>query len=155
MRAFCFWGAMKFSSAIESCPICSCQAHLVSFGTGKMSGMTNDKVNVIFPPPPIEATELLSPITSWEDMFSEMRVTGVDFDSFWDESVEEGVAYFFRWTGAPRATVLVVWDDEKPTHIECRTYGDDLLTGGLASEIEEEVVTQFYRAGFWRNEPRH
>jgi hypothetical protein len=117
--------------------------------------MTNDKLDVIFPPPPIEATEFLQPITSWEEMFSEMRVTGVDFDSFWDESIEEGVAYFFRWTGEPRATVLVVWDDQKPTHIECRTYGDDLLTDSLAAEIVEEVVTQFYKAGFWRNESRH
>jgi hypothetical protein len=117
--------------------------------------MKTDKVNVIFPPPPVEATDFLSPITSWEDMFSEMRITGVDFDSFWDESVEEGVAYFFRWMGEPRATVLVVWDDEKPTHIECRTNGDVLLTDGLASEIEEEVVAQFNKAGFWRNEVRH
>lgn len=117
--------------------------------------MRYDKVDVPFPPPPIEATEFLTPVTSWEDMFIEMRTTSVDFDAFWDESVEDGVAYFFRWTGLPRATVLVVWDDEQPTHIECRTYGEVLLSGEQASEIVAEVVAQFCKSGFWRNESRH
>jgi len=117
--------------------------------------MRNDSVDVPFPPPPIEASEFLSPITSWEDMFIEMRITGVDFDAFWDESIEEGVAYFFRWVGSPRATVLVVWDDEQPTHIECRTCGDRLLSDDEAQPIIEDVVRLFHEVGFWHDVTHH
>jgi hypothetical protein len=111
--------------------------------------MRQDKVDVPFPSPPIEASENLLPITSWADMFIEMRITGVDFDAFWDESIEEGVAYFFRWIGHPRATVLVVWDDEQPTHIECRTYGDIELSDELAQPIIQDVIGLFHKAGYW------
>jgi hypothetical protein len=103
----------------------------------------------------IKESEYLSPITSWEDMFIEMKTTGVDFDAFWDESIEEGVAYFFRWVGSPRATVLVVWDDEQPTHIECRTYWDKLLSEAEAQPILMEVTRLFHEAGYWRNVTQH
>lgn len=120
-----------------------------------IAAMRNDSVDVPFPPPPIEASDFLLPITSWEDMFIEMRITGVDFDAFWDESIEEGVAYFFRWVGSPRATVLVVWDDEQPTHIECRTCGDRQISDDEAQPIIDDVVRLFHEAGFWRNVAHH
>lgn len=47
-------------------------------------------------------------------MFREAAITGVEFDLFWYDSVEEGVAYLFSWLGEPRSTVLVVWNDERP-----------------------------------------
>ncbi|MBN8454647.1 hypothetical protein, partial [Accumulibacter sp.] len=58
-----------------------------------------------FPPPPVVASEALVPITSWPDMFRETAVTGVEFDLFWYDRVNEGVAYFFSWIGEPRSTV--------------------------------------------------
>ncbi|MBP5996713.1 MAG: hypothetical protein KAX99_00820 [Azonexus sp.] len=83
--------------------------------------LTAAKSSGNFPPPPIPGDELLIPITSWEAMYAETQVTGVDFEQFWFDSVEDEVAYFFRWAGEPRSTVLVVWTDDGPTHIECRS----------------------------------
>jgi len=44
-----------------------------------------------FPPPPIPGDESLIPITSWESMYAETQITGVEFEQFWFDSVEEGV----------------------------------------------------------------
>jgi hypothetical protein len=49
-----------------------------------------------FPRPPIQGNALLVPIKSWTEMHDETRVSGVEFDLFWYNSVTEGVAYFFR-----------------------------------------------------------
>ena len=97
-----------------------------------------------FPPPPVAASELLVPITSWPEMFQETEITKVEFDLFWYESVNEGVAYFFRWLGEPRAAVLVVYTDEGPTHIECRKTGDELLSPAESEPIVA-VITQLFR----------
>ena len=108
-----------------------------------------------FPPPPIEGSERLVPIRSWADMFFEMQVTSVEFDAFWYESVEEGVAYFFSWLGSPRSTILVVYDDDPSTHIECRTVGDILLPEAEAIPIITEVIHLFRSAGYWQDEAHH
>ena len=109
-----------------------------------MKSRANDtKANAGFPPAPVAASEMLVPITSWAEMFRETAITSVEFDLFWHDSVEEGAAYFFSWRGEPRSTVLVVWNDEGPTHIECRKVGDL-----LASEMESlpiiEAVTRLF-----------
>jgi len=115
----------------------------------------NKKMEAAFPPPPVEASELLLPITTWPEIYREAAVTGIIFDEFWYDSVEDGVAYFFRWLGEPRATVLVVWNKESPTHIECRKIGD-LPTSAAESERIIADVTQLFRnAGFWRNHLIH
>jgi len=49
--------------------------------------MTNRTINIeaeaAFPPPPVAASELLVPITSWPEMFRETEMTRVEFDLFW------------------------------------------------------------------------
>lgn len=108
-----------------------------------------------FPPSSIVASYQLTPITSWPDMFHEAKLTGIEFDSFWYESVGEGAAYFFRWLGKPRSTVLVVWEDDGPTHIECRTFGDQLASTAESEPIVAEVMSLFYEAGYWQKATQH
>ncbi len=86
-------------------------------------------------------------------MICESRITGIEFDQFWYESVKEGVAYFFRWLGTPRSTVLVIYDYESLDHLECRTLGDSLVPRLEAEPIIAEVVKQYQKAGFWKNPP--
>ena len=86
-------------------------------------------------------------------MVCEARITGVEFDQFWYESVKDHVAYFFRWLGAPRSSVLVVFSDESLYHLECRTLGDQLVPRMKAEPIITEVVKRFQGAGFWRDRP--
>jgi hypothetical protein len=116
---------------------------------------TDAETNGIFPPSPIERTELLVPITSWPEMHRETQITKVEFDLFWYDSVADGVAYFFRWLGEPRSTVLVVWNDEEPTHIESRKMGDVLLSAEDSSNITIEVTSAFRAAGYWRHMAHH
>ena len=102
-----------------------------------------------FPTPPIPGDELLIPITSWEAMFAETQITGVEFEQFWFDSVEDEVAYFFSWLGKPRATVLIVWTDDGPTHIECRTFGDQEVADDESRAVIAVVIAQFRKAGYW------
>ncbi len=121
-----------------------------------MKKKSNDtEVRTAFPPPPIAASELLVPITSWPEMFREATITGVEFDLFWYDSVKDGVAYFFSWLGEPRSTVLVVWTDDAPTHIECRKWKDILATPMECVPIITEVTQMFRSAGFWREQVNH
>ena len=106
-------------------------------------------MNDAFPPPPVNGNDLLVPITTWVELFHETQVTGIELEEYWIEHVEVGVAYLFRWLGEPRATVLVVWNDEGPTHIECRTFGDSLVTAVESESIIAEVTKLFRDAGFW------
>jgi hypothetical protein len=102
-----------------------------------------------FPSPPVNGNDLLVPITTWVEMFRETQATGIELEEFWLEHVEVGVAYFFRWLGIPRSTVLVVWDDEGPTYIESRTLGDSLVNALESELITAEVTKSFRDAGFW------
>lgn len=97
--------------------------------------VTDSTTRAVFPAPPIARSTLLVPIPSWAEMYWETQMTRVEFDLFWYDSVNDGVAYFFRWLGEPRCTVLVVWNDAGPTHIECRKVGDE-----LASELEAALI---------------
>jgi hypothetical protein len=81
-------------------------------------------------------------------MHQEALTTGVAFDAFWLESVEEGVAYFFRWAGTPRATILAVWNEDSLTHVECRGQGDRLLTAQESQEAVDEIHRLFSCAGY-------
>jgi hypothetical protein len=117
--------------------------------------VSDAKLEGAFPPPPVKASEFLLPITTWSEMFRETQFTGVEFDEFWYDSVEDGRAYFFRWLGESRSTVLVVWDAERPTHIECRKSGDLLASADEAERIIAEVTLLFRNAGFWRNHVIH
>jgi len=117
--------------------------------------LSDTETMAAFPPSPVVASELLVPITSWAAMFRETELTGVEFDEFWYGSVEDGVAYFFGWVGEPRSTVLVVWNDDEPTHIECRKSGDLLVTGAELEPILTEVTKLFRSAGFWSKNTNH
>jgi hypothetical protein len=88
-------------------------------------------------------------------MLRETAVTNVEFDLFWLESVEAGVAYFFSWLGEPRCTVLVVWNSEQPTHIECRRLNDIEVPATDSLPILLEITQAFRHAGFWHEEPIH
>ena len=106
-----------------------------------------------FPVPSLPSPSLLQPIRSWEEMYREVLVTGVEFDAFWYESVSEGAACFFRWMGEPRATVLVVLGPDELSHIECRRRGDVELSPAESLPIILEV-TQLFRAVGPGSEPR-
>ena len=108
-----------------------------------------------FPKSPVLASDLLVPITCWSGIYRESKITGIEFDQFWYESVEEGVAYFFSWHGSPRCTVLVIWDEESFAHIECRTLGDLLVSEQEAAPIVATVAKQFRQAGFWQDRALH
>ena len=110
--------------------------------------LADTKAEATFPSPPIAASELLAPITSWPEMFREETITGVEFDAFWYQSVEEGVAYFFRWLGEPRSTVLAIWDGEGFTHVECRKSGDLPLSTAESMPIIEEIARAIRNGGF-------
>ena len=99
-----------------------------------------------FREPPIPGSKLLNPITSWPDIHRETKEMDVEFDLFWNDSIAEGVAYFFRWLGKPRLTVLVVWNDTGPTHIESRKKGDVMLSAAEAAPIVAEVTRLFIHA---------
>jgi hypothetical protein len=88
-------------------------------------------------------------------MYAETQVTGVDFEQFWFESVMDGVAYFFRWEGDLRSTVLVVWTDEGPTHIEARTFGDEPVVGTELDAVTAHLVLLFRKAGYWSHLATH
>ena len=64
---------------------------------------SDTELNANFPRPPVLATRQLEPLASWPALCREPPVTGIEFDLFWYECIEEEVAYFFRWTGMPRA----------------------------------------------------
>ena len=108
-----------------------------------------------FPPPPIAASGLLVPIRTWLEMVRETEITKVEFDAFWFESVKDRVAYFFRWLGEPRSTILVVWNDDGPTHIECRKVGDLLATEAESMPMIAEIAHMFRSAGFGRDKIDH
>jgi hypothetical protein len=117
--------------------------------------LTDTKARAAFPPPPVAASGLLVPITSWPELVREAAITGVKFDLFWYDRVEEEVAYFFSWLGEPRCTVLVVWNDEWPAHIEGRKANDLLATPTEHLPIIAEVTQMFRGAGFWREKATH
>lgn len=121
-----------------------------------MKNRANDsQARAEFPPPPVAASELLVPITSWPAMYRETEITGVEFDLFWYDSVEEGAAYFFSWLGEPRSTVLVVWNDQGPTHIECRKVGDLPASPTESLPIDAAVMHVFRSAGFGSQKADH
>ena len=114
-----------------------------------MSVRANDtQIVPPFPSCPVAAGSLLVPITSWPDMFRETEITGVEFSEFWYESVEDRVAYFFRWLGEPRATVLAIWESKQLTFVECRKSGDVPVSALEAMPIVTEVIRAFQSAGF-------
>lgn len=96
-----------------------------------------------FPRSPIRASALLEPITSWSEMFREAQAVGVEFDEFWHQAVEDGVASFCRWLGEQRATVLVVHDESGITYVECRKVGDVQLSRIEAASIIAAVVRAY------------
>lgn len=101
-----------------------------------------------FPSPPVHGSELLAPITSWEQMHREAMDVGVEFEHFWFDSVQEHVAYFFRWLGQPRATVLVIWQDDRVTHVECRKMGDIAMTESELTPVNAELSRIFMNTSF-------
>lgn len=101
-----------------------------------------------WPPPPIPTFSPLFPITSWAEMHAETLATGVEFDNFWLESVDAGVAYFFRWLGEPRATVLAIWEGRNLTLVEYRGVGDRDLKPEESLGIVEAVHQAFRNAAF-------
>lgn len=103
-----------------------------------------------FPAPPVAGSKLLMPIRSWEEMHRETQEVGVEFDGFWLDSVQEGVAYFFRWLGKPRATVLVIWQGDRVTHVECRKVGDLEVTDSEMAPVNAELSRIFASTVFSR-----
>jgi len=111
------------------------------------SRSTDTVANASFPIPPITGSESLVPITSWPEMYRETTTTGAEFDEFWYESVEDRVAYFFRWLGEPRCTILAVWDDRGLTHVECRKAGDVVVSETESVPIIAVLTNAFQNAG--------
>jgi hypothetical protein len=88
-------------------------------------------------------------------MHQEVTDMAVEFNLFWYESVTDGIAYFFRWLSDPRCTVLVVWDDTGPTHVECRKRGDILACDDESAPILAEVVAAYCAVGHWQKQVTH
>ena len=101
-----------------------------------------------FPDAPIPGSPLLVPITCWAGMVCEIRITNVVIDSFWIESIKDGVCYFFRWLGHPRSTVLVVYGADDIAKIECRTLGDCPVSFTEAQYAVLEVLRLFKLSGY-------
>lgn len=121
----------------------------------KKKTIDTQELKGVFPAPPVEASEFLVPITTWAEILREAEVTGIIFDELWYDSIEDGVAYFFRWLGEPRSIVLVVWNDDRPTHIECWKCGDLPISADESERIIAEVVLLYRKAGFWPNHLIH
>lgn len=100
-----------------------------------------------FPKPPIEGDHCLVPIRTWPEMLRETNTTGVEFDAYWLQAVEERVAYLFSWIREPRCTVLVVWGEDGVKHVECRKSGDLPLSATESREIAAHVEALFISAG--------
>ncbi len=120
-----------------------------------MSRPTDTETLGPFPAPPVVGSDLLVPITSWPEMHLETEVTDVEFELFWYDSVNDGAAYFFRWLGEPRSTVLIVWNDDGPTHIECRKMGDVLASDAESAPIITEIARLFGGTNFGRDRTAH
>lgn len=101
-----------------------------------------------FPASPVSATSLLTPLGSPPAIRDDSLATGIPFDSFWIESILEGVAYFYAWHGHPLATVLVVFADESINWIEVRGEGDTELSQEQSKPIISYVLARFRQAGF-------
>ena len=96
--------------------------------------------------PRLEPSATLQPIGTWEGMCRELSVTGVEFDDFWFESARRGIACFFGWTGAVRATGLIVIDNKRILHLEARGVGDWRLASPEVDPIALEVWRMFWNA---------
>jgi hypothetical protein len=124
-------------------------AHRVSRSAGTLRNMVRSVCGAAiyageFPVPPIPASPALQPIRRWSDMEAEARVTGVQFDAFWDACVGDEIAYFFRWLGRTRATVLVVFEADGPIFIEVRQAPDVEVAGRDAEPVLDEVLRLFH-----------
>lgn len=113
-----------------------------------LTNCLDSPIELGFPPPPIAGNSKLVPIRSWHEMFLETKVTDVEFDNFWFESVAEEVAYFFSWLDQPRATILAIWGNKELAYIECRTLGDVLVEGEALEPILTMVIQAFQQAGY-------
>jgi hypothetical protein len=102
-----------------------------------------DSVDKPFPPAPMSASARLRPLDSWQSIYREAQVTGIEFDAFWYEAAADGICYFFSWLGEPRSTVLVILDEERVTHVECRKVGDLLMTDAETAPILAELADSF------------
>jgi hypothetical protein len=102
-----------------------------------------------WPRPPIGPHGNLSPIGSWAEMVAEMAATSVEFDAYWLDQAEAGIAHFYRWVSPrSRATVLVVWSGKEVHSVCCRGPGDSPLRPKQLSAIEAQLREGFGRAGF-------
>lgn len=75
--------------------------------------------------------------------WAEARVTGVQFDAFWDACVFDEIAYFFSWFGSVRSTVLVVFEVDSPIYVEVRRAHDIEVVGQAAEPPICEVLRLF------------
>ncbi len=91
---------------------------------------------------------LLVPIRSWAEMHGESRRMGIEFDAFWYDRVQAGVAHFFQWLGSPRQTVLAVLDERILVQVECRGEGDREIAADDAREAMEATRRAFGSAGY-------
>lgn len=101
-----------------------------------------------FPPSPVPPSPVLRPLDAWICVYEECRAMGVAFDAFWYEAVAEGVCYFYRWLGHPRASVLVVFDEKLVKHIECRRKDGAELSADESAPIVAHVAQAFAKAGY-------
>jgi hypothetical protein len=102
-----------------------------------------------FPALPVKGTDLLTPITSAEDLLREHKEMEMVLDNFWMLSVVGwNTAYFFRWSGEISALVLVIFGRSRLTHIECLTRGGSPVPTPQRSTILSSVVQSFEDRGY-------
>jgi len=100
-----------------------------------------------FPPSPLPTHSLMQPLSSAFAIAEDAEEMSFTFESWWVERVYEGVAYFFRWTGNTRATVLLVIDRDRVTHVECQGCGGTKIEGSEFQPIGRVLQELCHQAG--------
>ncbi len=100
-----------------------------------------------FPESPLRPHPLLTPLGSVSAIAEDAEKMNIAFETLWIENVYEGVAYFFSWRGEPRATVLIVVNDDRVTHVECQGQGGRKIESNEFQPIGAVLQTLCRHAG--------
>jgi hypothetical protein len=106
-----------------------------------------------FPAQPIQGTEFLIPVSSFEHVVTAHQELNIPLDNFWLRSLLSPswrTCYFFKWSGEISALVLTIFDrtHRELSHVECLAQGDKPVPMPHRSTILQAVIQAFVAAGF-------
>lgn len=102
-----------------------------------------------FPASPVRPHPLLRSLDSVAAIADDAEEMDIAFETLWVENVYEDVAYFFSWWDQPRATVLMVVDGNRVTHVECQGRGGRKIEGDESQPIGRVLQELCREAGLW------